>query len=357
VQLAEVTSIDREARIVRSASASWTYDYLVIATGATHSYFGHSEWSRFAPGLKTIEDATLIRRRLLLAFERAEVATDAAAQRRFTTFVVVGGGPTGVELAGALSELARHALPLDFRHIDPRQARILLVEAGPRLLPTFPERLAAYAAQVLVEKGVEVRVDERVEAVEAGAVRTSRGTIAAETVVWAAGVVASPAAAWLGVQCDRSGRVVVDENLSIADDPRIFVVGDTAAVRDAVGRLVPGIAPAAKQMGRHVAAVIRAATEGRAAPPPFRYRHQGDLATIGRRSAVAKLRRLELTGTVGWLFWSLVHVYFLIGTRNRLGVAFDWAWNYVTYQRRSRLITFERPEAGGGEESGRTADT
>lgn len=349
VQLAEVTAIDRGNMVVHAGPASWPYDYLVLATGATHSYLGHPEWSRYAPGLKTIEDAAYIRRRLLLAFERAEVATDLDEQRRLMTFVIVGGGPTGVELAGAISELARHSLPLDFRRIDPQRARILLIEAGPRLLPALPEHLSAYAARALARKGVEVVTGDPVEAIDDDCVRTRDTVIDTDTVIWAAGVAASPAARWLGAAHDKSGRVEVGPNLSLADDPSVFVIGDTAAVRDDEGNRVPGIAPAAKQMGEYVAEVIRARVGGRPAPAPFRYRHQGDLATIGRRSAVVKLSRLELTGTIGWLFWSLVHVYFLIGTRNRLGVAFDWVWNYLTYQRRSRLITLDRVEAPDGE--------
>lgn len=341
VQLAEVTGIDRAARVVHAGPASWPFDYLVVATGSSDSYFGHADWGRFAPGLKTIEDAAYIRRRLLLAFERAEVATDEDEQRRLLTFVIVGGGPTGVELAGAISELARKALPLDFRRIDPRRSRILLVEAGPRLLPALPEHLSDYAARALARKGVEVRVDERVEGVDDDGVDTSAGRIASDTVIWAAGVVASPAAEWLGVPRDKSGRAKVGPDLSVEGDPRVFVIGDTAAVRGEDNKPVPGIAPAAKQMGGYVAEAIRARIAGRT-PEPFRYRHQGDLATIGRNSAVVKLSKLELTGTLGWLFWSLVHVYFLIGTRNRLGVAFDWVWNYLTHQRRSRLIVLDR---------------
>ncbi len=349
VQLAEVTAIDRTNRVVHAGPASWPYDYLVVATGATHSYLGHSEWSRFAPGLKTIEDAAYIRRRLLLAFERAEVATDPDEQRRLMTFVIVGGGPTGVELAGAISELARHSLPLDFRRIDPQHARILLIEAGPRLLPALPEHLSAYAARVLARKGVEVLTGDPVEAIDDDCVRTRDTVIGTDTVIWAAGVAASPAAKWLAVPHDKSGRVEVMSDLSLADDPAVFVIGDTAAVQDENGDWVPGIAPAAKQMGEYVADVIRARVAGRPAPAPFRYRHQGDLATIGRRSAVVKLGRFELTGTIGWLFWGLVHVYFLIGNRNRLGVAFDWVWNYLTYQRRSRLITLDRVQGSDGE--------
>lgn len=348
VQMAEVTAIDRRARVVHAGPASWTYDYLVVATGSNHSYFGHGEWSKDAPGLKTIEDAVYIRRRLLLAFERAEVATDPEEQRRLTTFVIVGGGPTGVELAGAVAELARHTLPRDFRRIDPQRARIILLEAGPRLLPSFPEHLSDHAVRALARKGVEVRLDEKVEDVDTDGVRTSEERIGTDAVIWAAGVRASPAGDWLGAPRDKSGRVPVQPDLALAGDPRVFVIGDTAAVVDEEGKPVPGIAPAAKQMGQYVAGVIRARVEGRAAPGPFRYRHQGDLATIGRRSAVVKLGRLELTGTLGWLFWSLVHVYFLIGTRNRLGVAFDWVWNYLTYQRRSRLITLDRVEAPSG---------
>ncbi|MEW6254957.1 MAG: NAD(P)/FAD-dependent oxidoreductase [Pseudomonadota bacterium] len=336
VLMAEVTGIDLDRRTVVTAAETLPFDYLVLATGATHAYFGHDEWAPVAPGLKRIEDATEIRRRLLLAFERAELMPE--ARDRLMTFVIVGGGPTGMEMAGAVRELAHHALPLDFHHVDPRIARILLVEAGPRILPAFPEHLSAYAAATLRKMGVEVLTNSRVTQCDAEGVTLEHGRISAANVIWAAGVAASPAAEWLGAETDRAGRVKVLPDLSVPGHGDVFVIGDTAHVEDE-GRTVPGIAPAAKQMGAHVARVIAARAAQAAPVPPFRYRHQGDLATIGRRAAIAKIGRLELRGFAGWVFWSLIHVYFLIGTRSRLAVAFSWFWSYLTYQRSARLIT------------------
>ncbi|WP_114947433.1 NAD(P)/FAD-dependent oxidoreductase [Microvirga calopogonii] len=338
VLLANVTSIDADARIIHAGSISVPYDYLVLATGATHSYFGHSEWASVAPGLKQIEDATAIRRKVLLAFERAELTDNHDEQRRLLTFVVVGGGPTGVELAGAIAEVAHHALPAEFRRIDPHAARVILIEAGPRLLPTFPEDLSAYAHRALESMGVEVRTLARVTDCDKAGVDLEGTRIQAGTIIWAAGVVASPAAEWLGAERDRAGRVKVEPDLTIPGRPEIFVIGDTASVADATGRTVPGIAPAAKQMGRYVADVIASNVENRTSPGPFRYRHQGDLAAIGRKAAVVKLNSIHLTGFIGWLFWGFAHIYFLIGLRNRAVVAFSWLWNYLTYQRGARLI-------------------
>ncbi len=338
VIMARITGIDVAARRVHTSEIDLPYDYLVLATGATHSYFGHDDWAPFAPGLKHIADATEIRRRFLLAFEHAEVVEDAAERARLLTFVIVGGGATGVEMAGAIAEVARRTLQHDFRRIDPRNSRIVLVEAGPRLLPTFPEALSDYAARSLRHMGVEVELGRRVTGCDARGVSLDNGRIEAATVIWAAGVIASPAAAWIGAEHDRAGRIKVNADLSVPGKPDIFAIGDTAAVADGEGRPVPGIAPAAKQMGRCVGAVIAARVHGRPAPPPFAYRHLGDLATIGRKSAVVKLGPVQLTGFIGWLFWSAVHIYFLIGLRNRFVVALNWLWSYVTFQRGARLI-------------------
>jgi NADH:quinone reductase (non-electrogenic) len=338
VLLANVTGIDADARVVRAGSLTVPYDYLVLATGATHSYFGHPEWASVAPGLKQMEDATAIRRKVLLAFEHAEVTDDYDEQRRLLTFVVVGGGPTGVEMAGAIAEVAHHALPAEFRRIDPHAARVILIEAGPRLLPAFPEDLSAYARKALEGMGVEVRTLAPVTNCDEGGVDLDGERIEADTIIWAAGVVASPAAAWLGVEGDRAGRVKVEPDLTVPGRPEIFVIGDTAAFLDPAGKPVPGIAPAAKQMGGYVADVIAAKVANRPLPGPFRYRHQGDLATIGRKAAVVKLDRIHLTGLIGWWFWGIAHIYFLIGLRNRAVVALNWFWNYLTYQRGARLI-------------------
>lgn len=344
VLMADVTGVDPEARLVHAGPRSIPYDTLVLATGATHSYFGHPEWASVAPGLKQIEDATRIRRKVLLAFEQAELIDNPDEQRRLLTFVVVGGGPTGVEMAGAIAEVAHYTLPAEFRHIDPRAARVILIEAGPRLLPTFPEDLSAYARRALERMGVEVMTSSQVTNCHESGVELEETRIEAGTLIWAAGVVASPAADWLGAERDRAGRVKVGPDLSVPGRPGIFVIGDTAAVVSADGKAVPGIAPAAKQMGRYVAEAIAARAGSRAAPGPFRYRHQGDLATIGRRAAVVKIGRFHLKGFIGWLFWGIAHVYFLIGLRNRAVVAFNWLWNYLTYQRGARLIV-DGPQA------------
>jgi NADH:ubiquinone reductase (H+-translocating) len=346
VLMAEVRAVDTSKRLVQIDSVSIPYDYLMLATGATHSYFGHDEWAEVAPGLKRIEDATRIRRRILIAFERAELATDAAERQRLLTFAIVGGGPTGVEMAGAISEVARQSLAMDFRRIDPAAARIVLIEAGPRIMPTLPENLSDYVRRTLAKKGVEVMTSSRVMSCDAHGVELEHGRLDADTIIWAAGVVASPAARWLDAEHDHAGRVKVGVDLSVPSHPDIFVVGDTTAVTDQPG--IPGTAPAAKQMGRYVGQLIAARVAGGPSPPPFRYRHLGDLATIGRHAAVVKLGRLELTGFLGWLFWSVVHIYFLITVRDRFIVAFTWLWDYVTFQRGARLITEVPPAERGG---------
>ena len=338
VLMETVEGIDTAGRRLRTNFGEVPYDYLVIATGAMHSYFGHDEWSDAAPGLKRIDDATRIRRSILIAFEQAEAMAEPAEQCRLLTFVIIGGGATGVEMAGAIAEIARQTLAADFRRIDPRTARIVLVEAGPRLLPTFPPELSDYAHKALERAGVEIKTRTYVTNCDRHGVDTDGGRIEACTLIWAAGVIASPAAQWLGVEADRAGRVQVGPDLSVPGYPEIFVIGDTAMVLDSGGRPVPGIAPAAKQMGKHVGKQIAARIAGGAGDAPFRYMHLGDLATIGRRAAVVKFGRLQLRGFLGWAFWSVVHIYFLIGLRNRFVVAFTWAWDYLTFQRGARLI-------------------
>ncbi|HEY3889155.1 MAG TPA: NAD(P)/FAD-dependent oxidoreductase, partial [Caulobacteraceae bacterium] len=338
VLMSQATGVDPAAHRVLTEAGPIAYDQLVIAAGAAHSYFGHDPWEPFAPGLKTLEDALAIRRRILSAFERAELAGQARATPELTTFVIVGGGPTGVELAGAIAEIARDALKSEFRHIDPAAARIVLVEAGPRILPTFPESLAADAARRLARYGVEVMTGATVVAIDASGVSLDHGRIAAVTVLWAAGVRAGALTAGLPGEHDRAGRAKVAADLSLPGHPDIFVIGDGAAPTSADGKPIPGIAPAAKQMGAYVGRVIARRLTGRPPPPPFRYRHAGDLATIGRGAAVVKLGPIELTGLIGWLFWGFIHIYFLIGLRARFFVALDWLWSYVTYQRGARLI-------------------
>jgi NADH dehydrogenase len=340
VVMCSIKSIDTKARIVRADSLDLPYDYLVLATGVTHSYFGHDDWQMAAPGLKTLTDATKIRSRILLSFERAETAQTEKDRQRLLTFIVVGGGPTGVEMAGAIAEIARHALRYDFRHIDPRSSRILLIEGGPRILPTFSERLAAYADRSLRKMGVEIMTGAMVTECRRDGVSLGEKRIESEAIVWAAGVVAGPAANWIGAEQDRAGRIKIEPDLSVPGHPEIFAVGDTAVLPTPI----PGIAPAAKQMGRYVGKLITARIAGVNETKPFVYRHAGDLATIGRKSAVVKFHRIELTGFIGWLFWSVAHIYFLIGIRNRFVVAITWLWSYITYQRGARLITRdERP--------------
>jgi NADH:ubiquinone reductase (H+-translocating) len=344
VLMSEVRGIDTTNRMVHTDSIDVPYDFLVLATGATHSYFGHDEWAEVAPGLKRIEDATRIRRRILIAFERAELVSDESERRRLLTFVIVGAGATGVEMAGAIAEVARQTLAMDFRRIDPKASRIILIEAGPRVMPAFPENLSNYVVRTLARKGVEVLTGTRVIGCDAKGVTLEHGRIEAATIIWAAGVVASPAARWLNAEHDRCGRILVGPDLSVPGHADIFAIGDTAALNGQPP--IPGIAPAAKQMGRYVGELIAARLAGEEAPKPFRYRHYGDLATIGRRAAVVKLGRLELKGFIGWLFWCVIHIFFLIEVRDRLVVAFNWLWDYVTFQRGARLITQVPPQDG-----------
>lgn len=348
VVLEEVTRVDCNRNVVRTMSErSYGFDYLVVATGATHSYFGHPEWSVVAPGLKTIEDAVEIRQRIFTAFEQAELEDDLGGRTRLLTFVIVGGGPTGVELAGAVADAARNTLANDFRSIDPTHARICLIEAGPRLLAGFPPRLSAYTERSLVNRGVEVLKQTAVVGCDSTGVVTTEGLIASATVVWAAGVQASPAGGWLAAECDRAGRILVAPDLSVPGHRNIFAIGDTVSVKTN-GKIVPGVAPAAKQMGKYVANVIKARLNGASDPQSFAYRDYGILATIGRKSAVVALQRFNLTGIIAWLFWCVAHIYYLIGTRNRMIVAINWLWEFVTAQRGARIITSQNAAKSTG---------
>jgi NADH dehydrogenase len=315
------------------------YDSLVLATGARHAYFGHDEWEPYAPALKTLEDATSIRRRILLSFERAERESDAAQRRAWLTFVIVGGGATGVELAGAIADLARVTLPDEFRHIDTRKTRVLLIEAGPRILPTFTPDLSAYAHAALERLGVEIQLGIPVSECSVQGVVFGEQRLAAKVILWAAGVRASPAAAWLGAPADGAGRTQVAPDLTAPGRPEIFVIGDTATIDAWHGKPVPGIAPAAKQQGTHVADTIKRRLVGDSSPRPFRYRHAGSLATIGKRAAVIDFGWLKVRGYIAWWIWGLAHIYFLIGVRNRLAVALSWLWIYLTGTRGACLIT------------------
>jgi len=337
VVLAEATGIDAAAGAVLLADGVLSYDYLIVATGASHSYFGRDDWARFAPGLKSVEDALDIRRRILFAFEAAEREADPARRAAWLRFVVVGAGPTGVELAGALSEIARHALARDFRHIDPTQAQILLLEGTPRVLPSYDDDLSEKAREQLVRMGVEVRTGLMVTDIDDHGVCLGPDRIEARTVLWAAGVVASPLAKTLGVPLDRAGRVLVEPDLTIPGHGEVYVIGDLAHFEQD-GSLIPGVAPAAIQEARHVVANIARSLEDlpRLA---FRYRDKGSLATIGRAAGVADLHVVKLSGWVAWVAWLFVHVFFLIGFRNRFVVLFGWAWSYFTYDRGARLIT------------------
>ena len=339
VVLGEVTGIDTKGRRVELGARRVPYDYLIIATGARHSYFGRDEWERFAPGLKTLEDATELRKRILLAFERAELEIDPAARARLTTFVVIGGGPTGVETAGAIAELARKALACDYRRINPRCARVVLIEAGPRVLGSFPEALSQSARESLEKLGVEVRLGKPVTTLDEAGVALGGEKIESRCLIWAAGVQASPAARWLGIPADRAGRAVVGEQLRAPGHENIFVIGDCAAVKDADGWPLPGVAPVAKQQGAFAAQAIVAALRNKPKDTPFRYADFGNLATVGRKAAIADFRGFHLKGFIGWLVWSVAHVYFLIGFRNRIAVTLDWFWSYLTFERGARLIT------------------
>ena len=338
VLLADARSIDVASRTVQLDEGTLRYDYLIVATGATHAYFGHPEWEAHAPGLKTLDDALEIRRRMLLAYERAEREPDAHAQRRLLTFVVVGGGPTGVEMAGAMAEIARQTLADEFRRISTPLARVILVEAGPTILPTFPEDLRDAARRSLEKLAVEVREGTPVTHIDECGVDIGSERIAAGTVMWAAGVAASPLARSLGVPLDKAGRVPVTPELTLPDHPEVFVIGDLATLAGQDGRPLPGVAPVAQQQAAHAARNIRRLLEGQPLRP-FRYRDYGNLATIGRASAIADFGRIHLSGYVGWLVWLFIHIMKLVGFRNRVLVLVQWAGAYLTYQRSVRLIT------------------
>ena len=338
--LGAAAGVDTAAReVLLEDGGRIRYDSLVLATGARHAYFGHDEWEPFAPALKTLEDATSIRRRILLSFERAERESDAALRDAWLTFVIVGGGATGVELAGAIADLAYVTLPDEFRHIDTRKARVLLIEAGPRILPTFTPDLSAYAHSALERLGVEIQLGIPVSECSAQGVVFGEQRLAAKVILWAAGVRASPAAAWLGAPADGAGRIQVAPDLTAPGRPDIFVIGDTATIDAWRGKPVPGIAPAAKQQGTHVADTIKRRLAGDSSPRPFRYRHAGSLATIGKRAAVIDFGWLKVRGYLAWWIWGLAHIYFLIGVRNRLAVALSWLWIYLTGTRGACLIT------------------
>jgi NADH dehydrogenase len=351
VHMGEVVGIDTTARQVTLSDRQVSYDYLLVASGATHAYFGHDQWEQFAPGLKTLDDAFLIRRRVLSAFEQAEAATNDAERDACLTFAVIGAGPTGAELAGTLAEIARHTLTRDFRHIDTRKARILLIEAGPRVLSAFTETLAEKARKQLERLGVEVHTGNPVTEIGADFLRFGGQRIAARTILWAAGVAASPLGKQLGTDLDRAGRVRVQPDLSLAAHPEVFVAGDLASIEQD-GKPVPGVAPAAKQMGARVAKNIVALIGGRKTTP-FHYTDFGALATIGRHSAIAQLPNFRFSGLFAWWFWLALHIYFLIGFRSRLIVLINWAWAYFTYARGARIILGNevRKEHGGEKES------
>jgi len=345
VLLADVDRIDPDGKAAHLADGGRIpYDYVIVAAGATHAYFGHDEWRPSAPGLKTLEDALEIRRRILLAFENAERETDPAQRAAFLTFVIVGGGPTGVELAGALAEIARHSLARDFRHFDPRSARVILLEAGPSVLAAFPAQLRDAARRDLERIGVEVRTSTPVTRIAAGQVDAGGEAIAAGTILWAAGVAASPLGRSLGAPVDRAGRVLINRDLTIPGHPDVFVIGDLASLAVADGRPLPGVAQVAIQMGVHASRNIVRAIGGQP-PQPFTYHNLGDLATIGRAAAVANLPWIRLTGLIGWLAWLFVHLIKLIGFRNRVVVMVQWIWAYITYQRAIRLITGDHFDA------------
>ncbi|MEM9435958.1 MAG: NAD(P)/FAD-dependent oxidoreductase [Pseudomonadota bacterium] len=344
VALTEVTDIDLQNRRVIGDTASFDYDHLIIATGAQHSYFGNEQWEPHAPGLKRIVDATEIRKRVLVAFEKAEVASDPDEQARLLTFVIVGGGPTGVEMAGAISELARQSLAKDFRNIDPTQTRVVLVEGGPRVLATMPKELSEKARQSLEKLGVEVQLSTMVEDINEEGVATSKGFIQAATKIWGAGVAVPKLGGWLDAETDRAGRVVVEPDLSLPGHPEVYIIGDAAKVPWKEGADVPGIAPAAKQAGKYVGKRLLAAAKGQEpGRAPFKYKHRGNLATIGRNAAVIDMGWLKLSGPLAWWIWGFAHVYFLIGVRRPVFVLLSWFWSYITFSKGSRLITGLRP--------------
>ena len=339
VLLGKVIGVNTAEREVILRTGSLHYDFLVLATGTRHAYYGHPEWEQVAPGLKRIEDATEIRKRILLAFERAEMTDSADEQQRLLTFVLVGAGPTGVELAGAIAELARKALASDFRHIDTQSTRVLLVEADANILASFPEQLSSHAMRSLSRLGVEIRLGEAISACTSEGVYIGDNFVPAATVLWTAGVQAEPAAAWLNAESDSQGKILVDKDLSVSGHDNIYAIGDAAHIEDNAGQIVPGIAPAAKQTGKFVGEIIACRVANRTPPESFHYRHWGNLATIGRHSAVVEIGSLRLRGYFAWWFWGIAHVYFLISARNRILVAFEWLWSYFTFERGTRLIT------------------
>ena len=339
VVMGRVTAVDKERGEVVTEDGTLPYDYLVLATGAKHSYFGKDEWEPYAPGLKKIDDATQVRRDILLAFERAETAKDHSERNHLMTFVIVGGGPTGVELAGAIAELARQGMAEEFDVIDPANSRVILVQASSRILPAMPERLSKKAQRALENLGVEVRIDSRVDEIDEAGVVVAGERIYARTVIWAARVAASPAGRWVDADRDPAGRVIVGKDLSVDGSQNVYAIGDTAHYQTGEGSSLPGLAAVAKQQGKFVAKLLRARIEGRPLPTEFRYRDYGSMATIGREQAVADLRGLQLSGTAAWWLWSIVHVAFMADVRNRLSVIIDWTWSYLTFSRRIRLIT------------------
>lgn len=346
VLLAEVTGVDSERQLVFTGEQALPYDYLVLATGARDNYFGHTEWSTYAPGLKSIEEATSIRSRILLAFEQAEMEPDPEKVRELLTFVLVGAGPTGVEMAGAIAELARKTLARDFRHINPAATRVILIEAGPRILPAFSPRLAKKAHRALHQLGVEIRTGTAVEQIDAAGVIAAGHRIPARTVIWTAGVAASAAGQWLGTEVDRAGRVKVEPDLTVPGHANIFVIGDTATLTQD-GKPLPGVAPVAMQQGRYVGSVIKQRVNGTQADRPFHYVDKGNLATIGRSYAIVDIRGLKFSGLLAWVIWLVVHIYYLIGFRNRLVTLFQWAWTYLTFRRGARLITVKSRRSTG----------
>ena len=341
--LAEVSGIDPDKKIIYGPKGNLTYDYLVVATGATHTYFGHDEWASYAPGLKSIEDALALRGRLLDAFEEAEISEDPKEQEALLTFIIVGGGPTGVEMAGAIAELARHTLPGEFRRIQPDTAKVLLIEAGPKVLAPFPDDLSQRALKDLEDLGVEVRTGQAVTNCSAEGVYIGKNFIPARTIIWSAGVKASPAAQWLKAERDRAGRVLVKPDLSVPGYENIFVIGDTSHIIDKNGITVPGLAPAAEQQGQYVARLIKSRLENTPAPPEaFCYKDHGIMATIGRGKAVGQIGSWKVTGRIAWALWGLVHLVPLVGFRNRMIVAGDWMRAYFTKARSVRLITISK---------------
>ncbi|QQR37919.1 NAD(P)/FAD-dependent oxidoreductase [Devosia rhizoryzae] len=340
VIMATVTGVDTANHaVLLEDGSSENYDSLILATGAHHAYFGHDEWEAFAPGLKTVEDATAIRRKLLLAFEAVERETDPKRRQALLTFALIGGGPTGVEMAGAIVELGRASLRGQFQTIDPREMRVVLIEGGNKILGNFDEDLSGYALQSLRKMGVEVELGRPVTAVDADGVTFGDQRLEAKTIIWGAGVAASPVAKWLDIEGDKAGRIKVEPDLSVPGHRDIFVIGDAASILQENGKPVPGIAPAAKQQGRYVANLIRHRLGGNPPPPPFRYKHAGDLATIGKRSAIIDFGWIKLRGALAWWVWGLAHIYFLVETRTRIFITISWLWIYLSGNRSSRLIT------------------